>query len=136
MPALLVKDVRIIRLRVRVVRKRKKTERIDAIEVECGELVEIHLVAPPCPASPPSSAVTSLTINEEGLKVVTGESVVLEVSGVDRCGNVGSAQFDPAVEPAPPPCAQVLPDGSCCPAIAPPDPPDCEPDGPCGTDGG
>ena len=98
----------------------------DIIDVECGELVEIRLAAPPCPASSPTSPGSSLGVTSEGTKVVTGESVVLEVTASDACGNSAAASWDPAAEPSPD-CEEVLADRTCCPPIAPPAPPDCHP---------
>ena len=72
------------------------------------------------PKPPPFYAITDV-------KVVTGESVVLQVTATDRCGNAAPASYDPAEEPSPL-CDVVLEDGSCCPPIGRPEPGSCGPD--------
>lgn len=96
--------------------------RTDHIDVACGEIVEVRLEAPPCPSKPrsPRPPVTSVS----GVRIFTGEAVVLHVTATDNCGNAAVATYDPAKEPSPL-CDEVLEDGTCCPAIAAP------PDGKC-----
>jgi hypothetical protein len=93
--------------------------RVDEVEVACDEPVEVRLLAPPCPARPPRSPRSSLSVNSAGVKVVTGEEVVLRVTSVDRCGNVTVEEHDPRREPSPL-CEERLADGTCCPALGPP----------------
>ena len=101
-------------------------ERIDEVAVKCGELVEIRLLGPPCPGKRPKSPRSSLRVGSDGIKVVMGEAVVLEVTATDDCGNVASADYDPASEPSPT-WDEVLEDGTCCPAIGRPKAGRCEP---------
>jgi hypothetical protein len=93
--------------------------RVDEVEVGCDEPVEVRMLAPPCPAKPPRSPRSSLSVNSLGVKVVTGEEVVLRVTSVDRCGNVTVEEHDPTREPSPL-CEERLGDGTCCPALGPP----------------
>ena len=88
-------------------------EVIDEVDVECGEIVEIQLVAPPCPALPPASPQSPVSANSEGEDVIMGESVVLELTATDACGNQATDTYDPASEPLP------------CPPIGQPPGPDC-----------
>lgn len=84
------------------------------VPVECGELVELVRLAPPCPASPPSSASASppVVVNDRGVRVISGEDIRLEVVATDGCGLASAActvdAFDPSVpmpcEPARPRC--------------------------------
>ena len=74
----------------------------------------------------------ALRVDSDGVKTVSGESVVLEVTAEDRCGNSAAASYDPSAEPSPL-CDVVLEDGSCCPAIGRPGAPGC--DDVCGEDG-
>src|SRR6185436_6865480 len=52
------------------------------VPVVCGQRVDIRLVAPPCPARPPRSG----SAPNSGPTVV-GESVTLQVTATDACGN-------------------------------------------------
>ena len=101
--------------------------RIDRYPVNCGDTIDIHLVAPPCPAKGPTSphAPASPQSPASGFPVYTGEKVVLEVTATDRCGNTATDTYDPAQEPEPG-CTDPLPDGTCCPAISEPTPPECK----------
>jgi hypothetical protein len=103
--------------------------RTDEIPVACGEVVEVRLLAPVCPARPRAPR-SSLSVNSLGIKVVTGESVVLEVTGTDRCGNGAADAFDPALRPSPL-CDERLDDGTCCAAVAAGRDPKCKV-APCG----
>ena len=100
-------------------RERTCSERTEEVPVACGERVELRLVAPPCPARPPRSPRAALGVDSEGIKVVTGESVVLRVEAEDRCANRAEVEFDPAAEPSPA-CEERRGDGICCPAIGRP----------------
>jgi hypothetical protein len=93
--------------------------RVDEVEIGCDELTEVRLVSPPCPARPPRGPRSSLSVDSRGLKVVTGEQVVLRVTAVDRCGNVTVEEHDPTRSPSPL-CDERLEDGTCCPALASP----------------
>jgi hypothetical protein len=97
-------------------------EIVDELEVECGELIEIELLPPVCPLVP-ASPQAPVSADSEGATVIRGEQVLLEVTATDDCGNQDTASADPT-EP-PPECENPLPDGSCCPPIAPPPAPDC-----------
>jgi hypothetical protein len=99
-------------------------ERTFDIPVTCGEVIEIRLAAPPCPAKPPRSVNNPVETNPDGTRTVTGESVVLVVTATDSCGNSASDSYDPSTEPSPL-CDEVLTDGTCCPAIGPPPDPRC-----------
>ena len=89
------------------------------VPVECGEVVEIQLIEPPCPADGPRSAPSAVVVNAAGIKSLTGERVELEVTATDRCDNVATDRFDPATEPSTL-CDEVLVDDTCCSAVAPP----------------
>ena len=65
-----------------------------------------------------------MTVRSDGVRVFVGEKVILAVTATDNCGNSAEVAYDPSVEPSPL-CDEVLEDGTCCPAIAPPDP-DCD----------
>jgi hypothetical protein len=100
--------------------------RVDVVKVACGEVVDVVLVAAPCPAKPPKAPRRSVSVNSEGIKVVSGEKVVLRVTATDACGNGAHADDDPTSHPSPL-CDERLLDGTCCPAIAaPPRPSDCK----------
>ena len=62
-----------------------------------------------------------------GTLVVSGEQVVLVVTGRDACENTDRAEVDPTEE-----CAYVLPNGECCRVLEPPEGEEC-PVPPCGT---
>ena len=81
--------------------------------------LEIRLAAPPCPAKSSRPPRPALSVTSDGQKVVRAESVQLEVTGTDACGNAATATYDPAAEPSPL-CDEVLDDGTCCPPIGPP----------------
>ena len=89
----------------------------------CGEVVELRVVTSPCRALPsprhPRPARPACSVREDGVKVVTGESMWLELRAVDRCGNPATRILDP-LDPGSEPCAEgVDPEtGECCPAIA------------------
>ena len=51
--------------------------------------------------------------------MAAAESVSLEVTATDACGNAATEVFDPATDP-PDPCERTLDDGTCCPAVARP----------------
>ncbi len=83
--------------------------------VACDSTVDIQILAPPCPANPPQSASSAPTPG-----VIAGETVRLVVTATDRCGNTGTASYDPTVTPTPPCSDPPLPSGACCPPIAAP----------------
>lgn len=102
-------------------------ERLVDVPVLCGEVVELHLISPPCPLKPPSGPQPTVIIDGTGTKVVTGENITLEVQAADRCGNVGVASWDPVSSPGgcgdltPPPDAncKVPVCGRCAPTVSP-----------------
>ena len=99
-------------------------ERIDDFSVACDEIVEIRLLAPPCPARSPSSPVVAHSVNS-GVQVLSGERVTFELRATDRCGNSASDSFDPAANPSPLCDDQTTPGGVCCPPIGQPPAPKC-----------
>lgn len=57
------------------------------VPVDCGELIELVRLAAPCPASGPSSApLPTVDTGPDGIRIVRGESIRLEVTATDDCG--------------------------------------------------
>jgi hypothetical protein len=59
----------------------------ELVPVDCGEVVELRLLAAPCPARPPKSPRVAVSVRSDGVKVVLGESIELEVTASDACDN-------------------------------------------------
>jgi hypothetical protein len=81
----------------------------ESVPVECGEMVELVLLAPPCPSNPPATPPVPLSENEQGQKLVTGETIELVVTATDACLNAGACTVDATTlcelpAPDPPPC--------------------------------
>ncbi len=97
--------------------------RVDDVPVTCGELVELRILARPCPAHAPHSAQDPVETNSDGVQVISGVNVELRVTATDACGNTGTGVFDPTTAPSP--TCVPLPDGTCCPAVERPEDPNC-----------
>jgi hypothetical protein len=88
----------------------------DVYPATCGQVVEISLPSPPCPATPPASPAPPIQVRSNRPVLLTAADAVLVVTATDACNNVGTGTFNPEVEPSPL-CDEVLQDGTCCPAI-------------------
>lgn len=96
--------------------------RVDEITAHCGDTVDIRLLELTCRSRPPWTPDPSTCTRPDHMLCVQGETVVLQVSGTDTCGNVGTATYNPATQPAPS-CGGAP---VCCPAIiGPPVDPRC-----------
>jgi hypothetical protein len=95
----------------------------ESVPVDCDEVVELRLVAPPCPARPPRSPLSALSVTSAGVKVIRAERLELQVRAADACGNTSApCAVDPlAAEDPTRPGATLL---------CPPKPPRC-PRSPC-----
>ena len=99
--------------------------RVEDFPVTLDELVDIHLVAPPCPEHPPKAPQQARSVNSLGIQTFHGEKVTLEVTTVDRFGNAAGASYGPTLTPSPL-CDDVLIDKTCCPALSLPEDPKCK----------
>jgi hypothetical protein len=69
----------------------------EEVAVDCGEVVELRLVVPPCPTMRPRPARPALSVTSAGLKVIRGERLTVRVRAADACGNPSATC---AVDPA------------------------------------
>ena len=81
------------------------------VPVACGELVELVRLAPPCPATPPSSVPgPTVVVNDRGGRVISGEHMRLVVTASDGCGLVSApCEVDATVPGGPLDCEPARP---------------------------
>lgn len=86
--------------------------RVEDVDVLCDEVVALRLLAPPCPARGATSPAPPVVVVGER-KLISGESIVLQVLATDRCGNEGLDEYDPTLVPMPCPLLSPPPDPKC-----------------------
>jgi hypothetical protein len=91
-------------------------ERTETVPVACGELVDLVRLAPPCLGRPPRSPRPPVAVGSDGVRVLAGEHIQLEVQATDACGLQSDLCVDVATAPGgalprpprPPRCASSL----------------------------